>query len=574
MAKTDKPWTAFYGPDVRSEIGTASYKNLPDLIRSVAGTFGSAKAFTCCLPNGMNGTLTFDQVNEMSDAFAVYLREVAGLSAGDRVAVQMPNCLGFPVVAFGIFKAGCVLVNVNPLYTTDEMAKQFEDSQPHALVIVDLFADKIPAATKRHPIPNIIVTRVAEFFPAMPRGIVGLVQKYWDKSVKPIEIAHVRLPNVLDIGRIHIAKDKIEAGSYSQAIGMDEIAVLQYTGGTTGIAKGAMLTHGNLIYNMEQAMELLGGDLEKGKEVILTVLPLYHIFAFTVNLLSFYWLGARNVLIPNPRPLSNLKRAFENYNITWMSGVNTLFNGLSNEVWFLDSPPKHLKFSGAGGMALQSSVAARWREITGTDVVQGYGLTETSPVLTFEPIGKTREGTIGIPVPSTEVACFDEDGKQLGVGETGEIGARGPQIMKGYWKKPEETAKVMNGDWFLTGDIGLMDADGYFRIVDRKKDMVVVSGFNVYPNEVEDVLAAHPAITETAVIGVPDGATGEAVKAFVVSSDPGLTIEAVRSYCKDHLTSYKVPKLVEFRDELPKSNVGKILRKDLRAEELSKIAAE
>ena len=323
-----------------------------------------------------------------------------------------------------------------------------------------------------------------------------------------------------------------------------------------------------------QAMELLSGDLEKGGEVILTALPLYHIFAFTVNMLAFYWMGSRNILIPNPRPLSNVKRAFENYKITWMSGVNTLFNALCNEVWFQDSPPKHLKFSGAGGMALQSSVAARWREVTGTEVVQGYGLTETSPVLTFEPHGKAREGTIGIPVPSTDIGFFADDGTRLAVGETGEIGARGPQIMKGYWKKPDETAKVMNGDYFLTGDIGYMDADGYIRIVDRKKDMVVVSGFNVYPNEVEDVLAAHPGVTEAAVIGVPDAASGEAVKAFIVKGDDSLTVEQVRAYCKEHLTNYKVPKLVEFRDELPKSNVGKILRKDLRAEQAAQIAAE
>ncbi|WP_415919877.1 AMP-binding protein [Tateyamaria sp. SN6-1] len=572
MVQSDRPWQAFYGPGVRPDIGTSSYRNLPELIGSVAETYNKAKAFTCVLPNGMNGTLTFAQADEMSDALAVYLREVAGLNAGDRVAVQMPNSLSFPVAAFGIFKAGCVLVNVNPLYTADEMAKQFEDAEPHALIIADMFADKVPAATRGHPIPNVIVTRVAEFLPAMPRGIVGLVQKYWDRSVKPVEMAHVRLPEALKAGRNHIKTDRVEVEAYHQNIGHDDLAVLQYTGGTTGVAKGAMLTHGNLILNMEQAMELLAGDMEKGAEVILTALPLYHIFAFTVNMLSFYWLGARNILIPNPRPLSNVKRAFENYKITWISGVNTLFNALCNEQWFLDSPPKHLKFAGAGGMALQSSVAKRWREVTGTEVVQGYGLTETSPVITFEPLGKAREGTIGIPVPSTDVACFADDGTQLAIGETGEIGARGPQIMQGYWKKPDETEKVMNGEYFLTGDIGVMDPDGYIRIVDRKKDMVVVSGFNVYPNEVEDVLAAHPGVTEAAVIGVPDDATGEAVKAFIVKGDPSVTEDQVRAYCKEHLTAYKVPKRVEFRDELPKSNVGKILRKDLRAEALAQAA--
>ncbi|MEM1378377.1 MAG: AMP-binding protein [Pseudomonadota bacterium] len=572
-ALNDRPWTAFYGPGVRTEIETASYRNLADLIGSVADTYGKAKAFTCCLPNGMNGTLTFAQINEMSDALAVYLREVAGLNAGDRVAVQMPNCLSFPVAAFGVMKAGCVLVNVNPLYTAEEMAKQFADAEPHALIIVDMFTDKIPEATRGHPIPNVIVTRIAEFFPSAPRGIVGLVQKYWDQSVKRVEVPHIRLPDALKAGRAHVANDHVEVNSYHQSITLDDIAVLQYTGGTTGVAKGAMLTHGNLIFNMEQAMELLGSDLKRGEEVLLTALPLYHIFAFTVNFLAPYWFGHRNILIPNPRPLSNLKRAFENYKITWMTGVNTLFNGLTNEIWFKDSPPRHLKLSGAGGMALQSSVAERWRELTSSAIMQGYGLTETSPVLTFEPFGKTRDGSIGIPVPSTHLACFDEDGKMLPQGETGELGARGPQIMKGYWKKPDETAKVMNGDYFLTGDIGVMDEDGYFRIVDRKKDMILVSGFNVYPNEIEDVLAAHPAVTEAAVIGVPDAASGEVVKAFIVSADPALDKDTVRAYCKEHLTNYKVPKQVEFRDELPKSNVGKILRKDLRAEELAKADA-
>ena len=573
MTLEDRPWTAFYGPGVRPEIETASYRTIGDLVRSVAGTYGSNPAFTTCLPNGMNGTLSFDQVDEMSDAFAVYLREVAGLTKGDRVALQMPNCLSFPVAAFGILKAGCVLVNVNPLYTADEMAKQFADAEPHALVIVDMFADKIPTATKGHPIPNIIVTRVAEFLPALPRGIVGLVQKHWDRSVKPIEVAHIRLPEAIEAGRARKLSDKVEVDAYGQAVEADDVACLQYTGGTTGVAKGAMLTHANLILNMEQTMELISG-VKKGEEVALTALPMYHIFAFTVNLLGFYWLGARNILIPNPRPLSNLKRAFENYKVTWMSGVNTLFNGLTNEIWFQDSPPKHLKFSSAGGMALQAAVAEKWEAVTGKPVLQGYGLTETSPVLTFNPLGKTRDGSIGVPVPSTEVTCLGDDGTPVQIGQRGEIAAKGPQIMAGYWNKPDETAKVMMDGWFLTGDIGVMDTDGYFRIVDRKKDMIVVSGFNVYPNEIEDCLATHPGILESAVIGVADDATGEAVKAFVVKRDQSLAEADIRAHCKEHLTAYKVPKRVEFRDELPKSNVGKILRKDLRAEEQAQIAAE
>jgi long-chain acyl-CoA synthetase len=567
MTSSDRPWTAFYGPDVRSDIEAASYRTISDLIRSAADTFKSAPAFTTCMHNGMNGTLTFEQVDEMSDAFAVYLREVAGLAQGDRVALQMPNGLSFPIAAFGIFKAGCVLVNVNPLYTAEEMARQFQDAEPHALVIVDMFADKIPAATKGHPIPNIIVTRVAEFLPSLPRGIIGLVQKYWDRSVRPIEVPHIRFPEALAAGRDHKTRDHVEVDAYHQSVEPDDVACLQYTGGTTGVAKGAMLTHKNLLMNMEQSLEMCPA-VRRGEEVALTALPLYHIFAFTLNLLAFYWIGSRNILIPNPRPLTNLKRAFENYKITWMSGVNTLFNGLCNETWFLDSPPKYLKFSSAGGMALQADVARRWEEVTGRPVLQGYGLTETSPVLSFNPIGKTRDGSIGIPLPSTLLRCVDDDGNPVPQGERGEIAAKGPQVMAGYWNKPEETAIVMRDGWFLTGDIGVMESDGYFYIVDRKKDMIVVSGFNVYPNEVEDCLALHPGIFEAAVIGVPDDTTGEAVKAFVVLNDKSLTKEAIRVHCKEHLTAYKVPKRVEIRDDLPKSNVGKILRKDLRAEEL------
>lgn len=573
MDDNGRPWTAFYGATIRPEIETASYRTLGDLVQSVSKTYGPAPAFTACMPNGMNGTLTFAEVDEMSDAFAVYLREVAGLQKGDRVALQMPNALSFPVAAFGILKAGCVLVNVNPLYTAEEMGRQFRDAEPQALVIVDMFADKLPEAMRGHPIPNIIVTRVAEFLPALPRGIIGLVQKHWDRSIKPIDLPHIRFPDALAAGRARRDGDRIEVATYRGDVEPDDIACLQYTGGTTGVAKGAMLTHANLILNMEQSLEMMPA-FERGKEVALTALPMYHIFAFTVNLLAFYWLGGRNILIPSPRPLTNLKRAFENYRITWMSGVNTLFNGLSNEVWFLDNPPRHLKLASAGGMALQTAVAKRWTEITGKPLLQGYGLTETSPVLSFNPLGKTRDGSIGVPVPSTVMACLDDDGRPVAQGERGEIAARGPQVMKGYWRKPEETAQVLKDGWFLTGDIGVMDPDGYFFIVDRKKDMVVVSGFNVYPNEVEDCLAEHPGILESAVIGVPHDATGEAVKAFVVLKDKSLSAEDIRTHCKAHLTAYKVPKFVEFRDTLPKSNVGKILRKDLRAEETRSAAAE
>ncbi len=565
-----KPWTAFYGPNVRADIGEPPFNSIGEMCAATARIFKDQIAFTTVMPNGMYGNLTYGEVNRLSDAFAVYLRESAGLVAGDRVAIQVPNSLVYPIVAFGVFKAGCVLVNVNPLYTAEEMGKVFADAEPKALVVVDMFADKLPRALKDFAVPNVIVSRVAEYLPTLPRTVIGLVQKYWNKQIPQIEVSHLTFLDAIERGHATLEQKKIAVPGYSVGVGPNSLACLQYTGGTTGISKGAMLTHGNLLFNMAQTMELVGDTIEKGKEVVMTALPLYHIFAFTVNFLMMWWYGARNLLIPSPRPISNLRRAFENYPVTWITGVNTLFNALNNEFWFVDNPPKHLKAATAGGMALQGAVAKRWTEVTNTQVVEGYGLTETSPVLTFNPFGKGKEGSIGIPVPSTEIMIVDEAWKPVANGQPGEIVARGPQVMTGYWQRPEETAKVLNDGWFATGDIGIMDDDGYIRIVDRKKDMVLVSGFNVYPNEVEDVLAGHPGVLESAVIGVPDGAAGEAVKAFVVLKDKTVTAEQVRAYAKEHLTAYKVPKFVEFRDELPKSNVGKILRKDLRAEELAR----
>lgn len=566
MTEEQRPWTAFYGAAVRKDIEAPRYRTLGDMVAAVAHQYGPKTAFTCCLPNGMNGNLTFAQADEMSDALAVYLRQVCGLSQGDRVALQAPNGLSYPIAAFAVLKAGCILVNVNPLYTAEEMARLFADAEPKALIVVDMFADKVRAATQGHPIPNIIVTQVAEFLPAAPRGIVRLVQRHWDRSLPPVDFPHIRLPAAIAAGRR--ARGTVAVEEYRAALAPDDVALLQYTGGTTGVAKAAMLTHRNLLVNMEQTMEMIEG-VEPGAEVALTALPLYHIFAFTVNLMGFWWLGARNVLIPNPRPLSNLKRAFENYRITWMSGVNTLFNGLTQEIWFRDTPPRHLKFASAGGMALQTAVAERWVAVTGRPVLEGYGMTETSPVLTFNPLNRVRPGSIGIPVPGTDLACVDEAGHEVPVGEPGELAARGPQVMAGFWRQPEETAKVLRDGWLLTGDIGVRDADGYFRIVDRKKDMIIVSGFKVYPNEVEDCLAAHPGVSEVGVIGIPDGATGEAVEAHVVLRDPALTAEELRTHCKAHLTAYKVPKRVVVREALPRSNVGKILRKDIRAEALA-----
>jgi long-chain acyl-CoA synthetase len=574
FAATGAPWRAFYPPGAPATIDEPPFRTLGDLVSASARLHGAKTAFTAVMANGMFGDLTYTQVDQMSDAFAVYLREVIGLHQGDRVALQCPNGLAVPVAAFGVFKAGCVLVNVNPLYTAEEMGKQFKDAEPKALVIVDMFADKLQTALGHYNIPNIIVTRVPEFMPGMVKGVIGLVQKYWDKTIPEIALPHIRLPDALAAGEAARARGGVEVESYRAALAPDALVALQYTGGTTGVSKGAMLTHRNLIMNMAQAMAIVGQDVKKGEEVILTAIPTYHILAFTVNLLGFWWWGARNILVPSPRPLSNLKRAFENYPITWVVGVNTLFNGLMNEFWFAENPPKHLKCSFAGGMALQKAVADRWLTMTGSPVIEGYGLTETSPAVTITPVGKSREGSIGVPIPSTEVRILDDHGKPLPIGEAGEIAVRGPQVMAGYWNKPEETAKVMTADgFFRTGDIGVMDADGYCRIVDRKKDMILVSGFNVYPNEVEDCIMLMPGVAEAAVIGVPDGAAGEAVKAFVVLRDKTLTPEQIREHCRSHLTGYKAPKTVVIRDELPKSNVGKILRKDIRAEELAALSA-
>lgn len=562
----ERPWTAFYPAGVRHSIDQAPHPNLAAMVRETARAFADKIAFTVCLPNGMYGNLTYAQIDAHSDAFAAYLREELGLKAGDRVALQTPNALAFPIVAFGIFKAGCVLVNVNPLYTAEEVGKTCRDAEPQALVVIDMFADRLPEALAIHKVPHVIVSKVTEFVPGLPAWIVGMVQKHWDKSVKPITLPHTTFQKALQLGDARV-KGGVDVKAYTADVTTASLAVLQYTGGTTGVSKGAMLTHGNLLFNMTQAVEMVAKDMDRGSETILTALPLYHIFAFTVNMLGFWSLGARNVLIPNPRPLSNLQRAFENYPITFVTGVNTLFNGLLNELWFKDTPPKTLKGACAGGMALQSSVAERWEKVTKTPVIEGYGLTEASPVLSFNPLGAVRAGTIGVPVPSTDIRCVDDDGKVVPVGEPGELIARGPQIMAGYWKKPEETDKTIKDGWLYTGDVAVQDKDGYFKIVDRKKDMVLVSGFNVFPNEVEDVIAKIPEVLECAVIGVPDGAAGEAVKAYVVKRpNTSLSTDQVRAYCKDHLTGYKVPKHVEFRDDLPKSNVGKILRKDLKAE--------
>jgi long-chain acyl-CoA synthetase len=565
---SNNPWLAHYPSDVPKELPPVPFANLPALLRSSAGQYSKMTAFTQVMPNGMNGSLTYGQVDQLSDHFASYLREELGLAAGDRVAVQMPNCLSYPIVAFGVFKAGCVLVNTNPLYTANELIHQFSDSGATTLVVIDMFADRLPEVMANTQIKNVITVKISEYFPTVVGGIVRLVQRFWSRSIPKIEVKHSKFASTLTLGKSKYSKDKV--AGYATDLNSESLAALQYTGGTTGVSKGAMLSHGNLVANTLQMIAHSGSGMRAGKEVVLTALPLYHIFAFTVNLLGFYYNGARNILVPSPRPPSNLRRAFDNYKITWLSGVNTLFNALLNERWFQDAPPKYLHASAAGGMALQASVAERWRELTGTPIVEGYGLTESSPVLTFNLLtGLSKDGSIGIPVPSTEVKCVDENGKEVAVGESGEIIARGPQIMLGYWQRPEETAASIKDGWLYTGDIAQMDADGYFTIVDRLKDMILVNGFNVYPNEIEEQIAAVAGVLEVGVIGVPDEKTGERVQAYVMASVPAPTKEEILAHCRTNLTAYKIPKEIIFVDELPKSPIGKILRRTLRADAIS-----
>ncbi len=565
---TNTPWLVHYPSDVPKQLPPAQFAHLPELIRAAATTYGKKIAFTQVMPNGMNGSLSYAQLDQLSDQFASYLREELGLSAGDRVAVQMPNCLSYPVVAFGIFKAGCVLVNTNPLYTANEMVHQFKDSGAKALVVIDMFADRLPEVLGQTDIKHVVTVKISEYFPSVVGGVIRLVQKVWSRTLPKITVEHTRFAEAISMGKAKLSSEKLK--SYTNGLDLQSLAALQYTGGTTGVSKGAMLSHGNLVSNTLQMIAHCGDGMRAGKEIVLTALPLYHIFAFTVNLLGFYHNGARNILIPSPRPPSNLRRAFDNYKVTWLSGVNTLFNALLNERWFQDAPPKHLRASAAGGMALQASVAERWRELTGTPIVEGYGLTESSPVLTFNLLtGLAKDGTIGIPVPSTEVRCIDESGNEVPVGEPGEIVARGPQIMLGYWQRPEETANSLKDGWLRTGDVATMDSDGFFTIVDRKKDMILVSGFNVYPNEIEEQIAAVPGVLEVGVIGVPDDKTGERVQAYVMATAPAPSKEAVIAHCRANLAAYKIPQDVFFVDELPKSPIGKILRRKLRDEAMS-----
>lgn len=570
---SSRPWhAATVAAGIPTELPALEHQSIAALVHTRCSYFSGLnpkqKAFTCVMPNGMNGSLTFGQIDALSDAFAGYLRSVLNLQAGDRVAVQLPNSLGYPVAAFGVLKAGCVLVNTNPLYTTSEMVHQFNDAGVKALVIVDMFADKLPEVMANTHVQHVVLAGVAAFFPAVPRGIIRAVQQVWSRVLPPVTVPHVRLQEALKRGQATLAQ--FPAKTFWEHTGLETLAVLQYTGGTTGVSKGAMLTNSNLLNNVQQMLAMGEPFMKVNEECVLTALPLYHIFAFTANLLGFLTLGGHNVLVPSPRPVQNLQRAIENYPITWITGVNTLYNGLLNEEWFVAYPPKHLKASIAGGTALHDAVAQRWRDATQTPIAEGYGLTETSPVVSFNPLsGDVRLGSIGLPTPGTDMRLVQDDGHDAPIGQPGEIWVQGPQVMAGYWNNAAETALVMHDGWLATGDIGVMSDDGFFRIVDRKKDMVLVSGFNVYPNEVEEVIAQLDAVLEVAVIGVADASTGEAVRAYIVPNpehSDGIDISLVITHCQQQLTSYKVPKHIEIRSELPKSPIGKVLRKDLKAQ--------
>ena len=560
-----RPWIGQYGDHVQEVLEPPSYRCLPERMVEAAKRFGEQPAFTTVMPNGMYGTLTYAEVDAKSDDFAYYLREVLGLEAGDRVALQMPNCLSYPVCMLGILKAGCVVVNTNPLYTPEEMEHQFSDSGARAIVVVDLFADKLEKIIDETSIEHVVGVRVPEFFPPVVKQITSWVMKYWNRASPAHGLEMTRLPKALEAGRAK--KGERSAEPLWESRTQEDLALLQYTGGTTGVAKGGMLSHGNLLWNLSQVQAMTSSHLARGEEVVLTALPLYHIFACTVNFMTMYLAGARHILVPSPRPIQRVQRAMENYEITWLTGVNTLYNALLNEEWFIAFPPDEIKAAVGGGAAMHHAVVEAWEEMVGAPLVEGYGLTEASPAVCFQPLdGDRKRSTIGIPVPMTDIKLIDDEGAEVEVGEAGELCIKGPQVMQGYWNKPEETAETIIDGWLHTGDVAVMDEEGTFKIVDRKKDMILVSGFNVYPNEIEDVLARHPKVMEAAVIGVPSEKSGEEVQAYVVKREESLTKEELVAHCKESLTGYKRPRTIEFREELPKTAVGKILRRELRDE--------
>ncbi|WP_053404770.1 AMP-binding protein [Persicobacter sp. CCB-QB2] len=549
----NKPWLQNYPQGVSEHINPAVYTNLIELIEEAVNTYGEQIAF-----ENMGAAMTFNQIDQLSDDFAAYLQQSLGLKKGDRIAIQMPNLLQYPIVMFGALKAGLIVVNTNPLYTTHEMAHQFKDSGAKAIVIVANFASNLEEILTDTDIKHVIVTKLGDLLGGLKGNIVNFVVKHIKKMVPPYQLdGHVSFKDALKEGS-KLRLEKVE-------LAPEDLAFLQYTGGTTGISKGAMLTHRNIIANMEQNGAWMMTGLVAGKEIVITALPLYHIFALTVNCWLFFKTGGKNILITNPRDLPAFIKELKKHPFSVFTGVNTLFNALLLQKDFLNIDFSNFKVAIGGGMAVQDHVAEKWKKVTGCPLAEGYGLTESSPVVACNPIdGSEKIGTIGMPLPSTDVRIVSDEGKDMDFGEHGEVWVRGPQVMRGYWNRTDETALVMEGDWLKTGDIGYMTVEGYIKLVDRKKEMINVSGFNVYPNEVEAAVTSHPKVAEAGVIGIPDEKSNETVKAFIIKNDPTLTKEEIFTYCKAHLTAYKRPKHIEFLEELPKSNVGKILRRKLK----------
>ncbi|MBN6101657.1 long-chain fatty acid--CoA ligase [Xanthomonas sp. CFBP 8703] len=552
----ERPWLQSYPASIPAEIDVNEYRSVAAVFETSVAKFGDRPAYC-----NFGKTLTYREAGELARHFAAYLLGELQLKKGDRVALMMPNCLQYPIATFGVLLAGMTVVNVNPLYTPRELRHQLIDSGASAIVVIDNFGKTVQEVLADTPLKQVITTGLGDML-GFPKGaLVNFVLKYVKKLVPDYDIPNaVRFRDTLTLGRLHtLPQLDIEP---------DDIAFLQYTGGTTGVAKGAMLTHRNLVANMLQAGAWIAatGKLEEGKEVIITALPLYHIFALTANGLVFMKLGGLNHLISNPRDMPGFVKELQKTRFTAFTGVNTLFNGLLNTPGFDKVDFSTLKFTLGGGMAVQRAVAERWKQVTGVTLVEAYGLTETSPAACINPLTlKEYNGAIGLPIPSTDACVKDDQGQTMAPGEVGELCIKGPQVMKGYWRRPEETAGAIDADgWLHTGDMARMDPQGFFYIVDRKKDMILVSGFNVYPNEVEDVIAMMPGVLEVAAVGVPDEKSGEVVKVVIVKKDPNLTAEDVKAHARANLTGYKHPRIVEFRKELPKTNVGKILRRELR----------
>lgn len=551
---SDHPWLKSYPQGVPYQIDTELFSSINELLEISCAKYRSLKSFEC-----MGKAITYHDLDHLSGQFASFLQHELKLKKGERIALMMPNVLQYPIALFGALRAGLIVVNTNPLYTARELEHQLKDSGAQTIVILANFAHILDEVVKHTQVQNIVVTELGDMLGLVKGFIVNKVVKHVKKMVPAYRLdGHYTFEQALHYGSFK---------PYQEVpVSLEDLAFLQYTGGTTGVSKGAMLTHGNIVANMLQIKAWMKPLLTESEEIVLTPLPLYHIFSLTVNCLLFASHGCKNILIPNPRDIAAFIKEMKKSQFTVMTGVNTLFNALMNHPDFAKLDFKKVKVSVAGGMALQKAVALRWKEMTQSLIIEGYGLTETSPVASANPIdGNDKVGTIGIPLPNTRMKLRKEDGSEAGPGESGEICIYGPQVMKGYWQRPDETAKVMTPDgYFKTGDVGILDEDGYFKIIDRIKDMILVSGFNVYPNEIEDVVAAHPGVLEVAAIGVADEKSGEVVKIVVVKKNEEVTAEDIIAHCRENLTNYKVPKYVEFRSELPKTNVGKILRRALR----------